>query len=253
LRIEQTKDGFTMDHHAITPDDPSAQSPDHDLWRLFHSPEFEAQPLQIPAGAKLRHSPGSDDRQIYMITAGQIWTYQLGICDHTRLVEILGPREWFWAASLVESPEAHWEAVAVADSSVLQLPVQRLLSLLPTHPKAAADLIQHLASKLHSARDDAKQLVFDDCNQRLIKTLLRFSRTAAAHWHERNVVLRITHQQLADAVGAARETISLALTELRQKDLLRTGRNQLIFDPQALRRALGQPTASSPPTPDPCA
>ena len=32
----------------------------------------------------------------------------------------------------------------------------------------------------------------------------------------------------------ARETVSLALTQLRNKSLLRTGRNQLIYDPRAL-------------------
>jgi CRP-like cAMP-binding protein len=48
-------------------------------------------------------------------------------------------------------------------------------------------------------------------------------------------VLRITHKQLAQAVGAARETISVCLTELRLKNLIRTGRNQLIFDPEQLQ------------------
>ena len=49
-------------------------------------------------------------------------------------------------------------------------------------------------------------------------------------------MLRITHQQLAQAVGAARETISLALTQLRQQKLLRTGRNQLFFNPEVLEK-----------------
>ena len=46
-------------------------------------------------------------------------------------------------------------------------------------------------------------------------------------------------QQLAQAVGVARETVSLALTQLRHQNLLRTGRNQLFFDPEALRRFQG--------------
>ena len=50
------------------------------------------------------------------------------------------------------------------------------------------------------------------------------------------MVLRITHQQLAQAVGVARETVSLALTQLRQRNLLRTGRNQLFFNPDVLEK-----------------
>lgn len=84
--------------------------------------------------------------------------------------------------------------------------------------------------------------MFDDCNQRLIDTLVRFSRSAAATPQgDGGVVLRITHQQLAQAVGAARETISLALTQLRQRNLLRTGRNRLFFKPEALQQFCSRP------------
>jgi len=41
-------------------------------------------------------------------------------------------------------------------------------------------------------------------------------------------------------VGVARETISLALAQLRRRTLLRTGRNQLTFQPQALRESNGK-------------
>jgi len=77
--------------------------------------------------------------------------------------------------------------------------------------------------------------VFDDCNSRLLKALVRFSRSAAAMPHGDGVVLRITHEQLAQSIGVARETVSLALTQLRQQNLLRTGRNQLMFNPDSLR------------------
>ena len=53
-----------------------------------------------------------------------------------------------------------------------------------------------------AAHDAAALLAFDDCNQRLVQTLLRFSRTAAATPQEGGeVVLSITHQQLAQPVG----------------------------------------------------
>ena len=44
-----------------------------------------------------------------------------------------------------------------------------------------------------------------------------------------------SQRAIARGSGAARETVSLALTQLRQQNLLRTGRNQLLFNPEALR------------------
>jgi CRP-like cAMP-binding protein len=54
------------------------------------------------------------------------------------------------------------------------------------------------------------------------------------------VVVHITHQQLAQKVGVARETVSLALAQLRRRNVLRTGRNQLFFRPQNLRQMNSQ-------------
>jgi CRP/FNR family transcriptional regulator len=219
-----------LNHSGQTPGQPVES-----LSQLFHDPDLEAQPVDLRAGATLRHSPTSEFQNVYVIVSGQIWTYQLEAADRSRLAEILGPQDWFGAAALAELGELHWEAVAAVDSRLLQISAERLLSLLPRHPQASVELIQQLAIKLRTAREDTARLMFDDCNQRLIKTLLRFSTTAAASRHKEGVVLRITHQQLAQAIGAARETISLALTDLRRHDLLRTGRHQHFYDPEALR------------------
>jgi len=107
--------------------------------------------------------------------------------------------------------------------------------VLSHRPEMALELNRQLAVKLQASRDDAARLVFEDCNARLIRTLLHFSSSAASQPREDGVVLRITHNQLAQAIGVARETVSLALTQLRQQNLLRTGRNQLFFNPDTLR------------------
>jgi CRP-like cAMP-binding protein len=75
--------------------------------------------------------------------------------------------------------------------------------------------------------------------------LLKFSRSAAAVATRDGVELRMTHEQLAQAVGTARETISLLLHELRNENLIRTGRNRVMFDPRTLTGALAAPQPSS--------
>src|SRR5205814_5594537 len=126
---------------------------------------------------------------------------------------------------------------------------EKLLEVLKRHPEALVELNRQLASKVQSARDEAASLIYQDCNDRLIHTLVRFSESAAAAPHDDGVVLRITHQQLAQAVGVARETISLALTQLRRQNVLRTGRNQLFFNPDVLRTFGQRHPASDEPEP----
>jgi CRP-like cAMP-binding protein len=203
--------------------------------RLLPEASSGARAVSVEAGTVV-HEPHAPAEHVYLVQSGQVRIYQVGPDDTARLLEILGPGDWFGAAALAHAPVYGTRAVSVTTGTLLAAPAGEWLSRLSQIPQAAAELIAQLAAKLQAAQDDAARLVFDDCNARLIKTLLHFSRSAAATRGEDGVVLRITHQQLAQAVGAARETVSLALTHLRQKNLLRTGRNQLFFKPEALEQ-----------------
>ncbi len=211
-----------------------------DVSGLLHDPALEARTVEATTGTVLAEA-GDPARYVYFILSGQVRIYQSGPENsarplETRLLEILGPGDWFGVPALAGAETYGTRAVAVSAVRVSQVPAENWLALLAQQPGVATQWVARLAEKLVQAREDAACLVFDDCNQRLIKTLLQFSRTAAATPHPEGVVLRITHQQLAQAVGAARETVSRALTQLRQQNLLRTGRNQLIFRPEVLEK-----------------
>jgi CRP-like cAMP-binding protein len=185
-------------------------------------------------------------KTLFYIHDGQVRIFQVGQIGQkasTQLVEILGPRDWFGIPALTSGEGARYgmRAVAVTTTTVSEVPAERLFAALPNQPAVARELISQLAGKLQTAYGHSANLVFDDTEKRLIKALLQFSRTSAAAPDEGDageggVVLRITHQQLAQAVGAARETVSLTLTQLRQQNLLRTGRNRLRFNPRVLEK-----------------
>jgi CRP/FNR family cyclic AMP-dependent transcriptional regulator len=201
---------------------------------LLMRPSLGARTLEVTAGRVLFDAE-TPAQHLFFIQSGQVRVYQPGPDGSTRLVEILGAGDWCGAAALAGETNHGNRAVAVTAAAVVDVRADRWLAVLAEHPALASQWIATLARKLQAARADAACLMFDDCNSRLVRALLHFSRSAAASPSEDGgVVLRITHQQLAQAVGAARETVSLALTQLRQRNLLRTGRNQLFFDPQVL-------------------
>ena len=204
------------------------------MTELFSQPALQSRRLELEAAVPL-YEPHESPRNLYLIQTGQVRIFQVGPDASARLLEILGPGDWFGAPALARAGSYGTRAVTATRAAVFELPVTRVLEALPQRPEAAAELIAELAAKLQAAYDEAADLVFSDTEGRLLKTLLQFSRTAAASPQEGGgVVLRITHQQLAQAVGAARETVSLTLTQLRQKNLLHTGRNRLSFRPEAL-------------------
>jgi CRP-like cAMP-binding protein len=201
---------------------------------LLREPALQAHRLQVPAKAVV-YQPGDPARNVYFIRHGQVRTYQVAPTGSRRLVEILGVNGWCGAAALARLEEYGEAAEAVAPTTLSIISSERLFAHLAHEPAMALELIKQLATKLTAFREDASGLVFDDCNHRLIRTLVHLSDSPAASPSGDGVVVHITHQQLAQKVGVARETISLALAQLRRRNLLRTGRNQLTFHPQALR------------------
>lgn len=205
---------------------------------LLREPLLQPHRIQVPAKSVI-YQPHDPAKSIYFIHSGQVRTYQVAANGSRRLVEILGADQWCGGAALARAERYGEAAEAVVPTTLSIIPAERLFAVLPHEPALALELIKQLASKLTTFREDAAGLVFEDCNQRLIRTLVFLSDSPAASQSNEGVILHITHQQLAQKVGVARETVSLALAQLRRKNLLRTGRNQLIFRPQSLREVNG--------------
>jgi CRP-like cAMP-binding protein len=200
---------------------------------LIRDPELGARRISMGAGAAVHEATAPADR-VFLIESGEIRRLQTGADGSRRLLEILGSGDWFGQEAVGRLPVYGCQAMAMTDAVVWVAAADKVLEALPRHPKASLQIIHQLADRLSIATEEASHLVFDDTRLRLVKALLKFSRSAAATVTGDGVILRMTHEQLAQAVGAARETVSLTLTQLRQANLLRTGRNQLAFDPRAL-------------------
>jgi CRP/FNR family transcriptional regulator len=204
-------------------------------WSAFTDPVAAGSSVQF-ANGEVIHEQSTAATHVYMIQRGQVRQYATHENGASRLVEILGPDQWFGIAALAGAETYQLRAIAVGTVTAIRVRREDLLAAFAQHPNQLLQLNRELAGKLMGTTREASQFVFEDCNQRLINALIRFSGSAASTKQSDGVVLHLTHDQLAQAVGVARETVSLALTQLRQMNLLRTGRNQLMFNPEALKQ-----------------
>jgi CRP/FNR family transcriptional regulator, cyclic AMP receptor protein len=206
------------------------------LTTLLSDPSVIVRRVNVPAGTML-YDVDSPAQNLYVIHRGQVREYQIAPGGETRLVEILGPNEWFGVGALANNSTYGARAIAVENTAVSEVLADRALHVLTQRPEALLALTRQLADRVVAAKDDAAKLIFDDCRQRLVRSLIHFSKTAASTPHDDGVVLHLTHGQLAQAIGVARETVSITLTQLKQQNLLKTGRNRLFFDPEILGKA----------------
>jgi CRP/FNR family transcriptional regulator, cyclic AMP receptor protein len=192
------------------------------------------QKLQFSRG-QIVQEPDEPAVNFHFIEQGEIRLYHVVDEVVARLLDILGPGDWFGAAALAHLPKCGKRAVSTSQSVLYAVPITELRQELSENGPLALQILGDMARRLSDAWTEGSELLFEDCRFRLIKTLLRYSNSAAARHEADEVVLNITHAQLANAVGAARETISLCLTSLRHENIVQTGRNQLKFKPERLR------------------
>ena len=79
-------------------------------------PTLEAEKLEFGLGSTV-YEADSEARRIYFIHSGQVRTYEAGPDETARLLEILGPGDWFGEASLAELDVHASRAVAESDVS----------------------------------------------------------------------------------------------------------------------------------------
>jgi CRP/FNR family transcriptional regulator len=171
---------------------------------------------------------GDQGDQLYFIVSGKVKLGRTSPDGRESLLAILGPGELFGEMALFDPSPRTATATAVSETRLAGLKNESLNALLRTRPEVSAQLLQALARRLRRTNDSLSDLVFSDVPGRVAKALLDLADLVA---HE------LTQEELAQLVGASRETVNKALAEFVQRGWLRLeARAVVILDMQRLRQ-----------------
>jgi len=181
---------------------------------------------------------GDDGDQLYVVIEGKI---KLGLTSpdgRENLLAILGPGQMFGELSFFDPGPRSATATAVTDAELKSLGHAVLSPVLVTHPGVAQALLNQLAGRLRRTNEVVGDLVFSDVPGRVAKALLdlasRFGRRADDGVHVNH---DLTQEELAQLVGASRETVNKALADFASRGWLRLEpRSVVILDLERLQR-----------------
>lgn len=120
---------------------------------------------------------------------------------------------------------ADW--VASETSLLLFVPREELLAEVRQHPDVLLGLATDLDARLRDSRAMAAGVVLDDVETRLLDLLDRLARAEGEPTEEGTLLRRCpTQQEIANMIGACRETVSRLVAEMvRQSKLIVRGRH----------------------------
>ena len=154
------------------------------------------------------------------------------------LLAILGPGQMFGELSLFDPGPRSATVTAVTDCTFMSLSHEDLLRWLDGRPGVSRGLLAQLAARLRRANDVVADLVFSDVPGRVAKALLDLSARFGRPVEEGILVAHdLTQEELAQLVGASRETVNKALADFASRGWLRLEpRSVVIMEVDRLRR-----------------
>ena len=173
---------------------------------------------------------GDPGDRMYVIIDGKVKLGQTSSDGRESLLSILGPGEMFGELSLFDPGLRTSTATVLTDATVLGLGNDQLRPWLTGRPEVAAALLQALAQRLRRTNEAMADLVFSDVPGRVAKALMDLGEKFGTVTPEGLLVTHdMTQEELAQLVGASRETVNKALADFAQRGWIRLESRQVLI------------------------
>ena len=181
---------------------------------------------------------------LYFVEEGLIKLTRTNTSAGRLILALYGPNDVLGEEAFMDGGGAYYaEAEALTPCTVYKVPWVTIRRVIPTHPELSEAFLRHmLASRISLARK-VELLCLQDVETRILYYLEELSKLVKPSEDDFGHPLPITQLELADLVGATRETISTALKHLERRGFVRLSRRLLTIFPQqssALAVAAGQ-------------
>lgn len=181
---------------------------------------------------------GDSGDTLYVIVSGKIKLGTTSGDGRENLLAILGPGEMFGELSLFDPEPRTSSATAVTDTRLVSLAHDRVIGLVTSHPQVSLEILRRLAQRLRKSNETLADLVFADVPGRVAKAIMdlgkRFGTKKEDGFHVNH---DLTQEELAQLVGASRETVNKALADFAARGWVKLEpRAVLVIDVERLTK-----------------
>jgi len=180
---------------------------------------------------------GDEGRALYVVVRGKVKLARTARDGRENLLALLGPGDMCGELSVFDPGPRLSRAHAVEDSVVYELPKDVLDSWLDSHLEMSRHMLRALAQRIRRTSNTMADLIFSDVPGRVAKAILdlghRFGRMERGH-----IVVRhgLTQEELAQLVGASRETVNKALADFALRGWIDVHIGSVeVYEPERLR------------------
>lgn len=162
---------------------------------------------------------GDHTDSLYVILSGKVKIFLTDDQQKEVIVAIQREGDYFGELALLDEAPRSASVMTMEPCSLLIVSRGAFERHLAGDPKLAISLMRGLAARLRATTENVKSLALLDVYGRIARTLLQFAKEQDGH---HVIDDRLTHQDLANMVGASREMVSRIMKDLARGGYIKT-------------------------------
>jgi CRP/FNR family transcriptional regulator, cyclic AMP receptor protein len=195
------------------------------------------EPVTFPR-AHVIFAEGELGDRLYIVLSGKVKIGRRSPDGRENLLAVFGPSDMFGELSIFDPGPRTSTATTVTEVHAVTMDRTALREWIAKRPEIAEQLLRVIARRLRRTNNMLADLIFTDVPGRVAKALLQLAHDFGT---QEGGMLRVTHdltqEEIAQLVGASRETVNKALADFAHRGWLRLeGKSVLILEPQRLVR-----------------
>ncbi|HEY0134316.1 MAG TPA: Crp/Fnr family transcriptional regulator [Nannocystis sp.] len=181
---------------------------------------------------------GEQGDSLFIVLTGKVKVGRRAADGRENMLSVMGPSDMFGELSLFDPGPRTATATVLTDAKLASLAHAALRPWINDRPDIAEQLLRVLARRLRRTNDALADLIFTDVPGRVAKALLELAERFGTQEGEGvRVHHDLTQEELAQLVGASRETVNKALADFASRGWMRVdSRAVTILDADRLAR-----------------
>jgi CRP-like cAMP-binding protein len=206
-------------------------------WQAVSALTAELHPVDFRSGHTV-FAEGEPGDRLFVVISGKVKIGRRSPDGRENLLNIIGPSDMFGELSIFDPGVRTSSATTITEVRAVSMDRETVRAWIADRPEIAEKMLRVLARRLRRTNHKLADLFFTDVPGRVAKQLLQL---AQRFGRQEGDALRVSHdltqEEIAQLVGASRETVNKALADFAHRGwICLDGKSVLICECESLAR-----------------
>lgn len=171
-------------------------------------------------------SQGDTSSNLFYLVSGSVQIYRTSLDGKIVTLSILGPRELIGEMSFLEGQERSASAQTLTETKVFVITKETFEKILFSNPEITLELLKDLSKRLRKTDEKLEEIISTSLEEKILKVITTLSKFFL------DGKITLSHEELADLIGATRARVTEVLDKLQQKGKIKLSFRQIQSVPQ---------------------